>query len=60
MSQDNLKAEEINRMLWDRRTFMGRLNYFFWMTDFTTVLTGNERLYEAKRIVDNCKFVFNI
>ncbi|KAI0221184.1 Sideroflexin-2 [Lamellibrachia satsuma] len=42
----------IDEPLWDQRTFLGRLKYFFWMTDFRTVVVPTRQLYDAKELIE--------
>lgn len=43
---------DVNR-LFDLQTFTGRFKYYAWMTDPRTVVVSNERLLQAKQMVDN-------
>lgn len=49
---------DISAPLWDLTTFTGRLKHFFWVTDYRTVLTPRSRLEEARKLVEDAKFVF--
>lgn len=40
---------------WDQGTFLGRLKYFFWVTDPRTVVVSNSKLDEAKDLLEKQK-----
>lgn len=42
----------VDKPLYDLKTFAGRFKHFAWMTDPRTCITPNEKLHEAKRLVD--------
>lgn len=42
----------VDKPLYDLKTFAGRFKHFAWMTDPRTCITSNEKLHEAKRLVD--------
>lgn len=46
---------DIDAPRWDQFTFMGRLKHFFNITDCRTALLGNDKLDEAKALVDSCR-----
>lgn len=37
---------------WDQKTFIGRLKYFFWVTDPRLAVSSDARLDEAKHLRD--------
>lgn len=41
---------------WDLSTFLGRLKYFSWMTDYRTCLTSTEKLNNANELVQLYRF----
>lgn len=43
---------DIDSPPWDQSTFLGRLKYFFWITDSRTIIVPNRKLDEAKQLVD--------
>ncbi|EDW69910.2 sideroflexin-2 [Drosophila virilis] len=49
---EKLSIIDVNR-LFDLQTFTGRFKYYAWMTDPRTVVVSNERLLQAKQMVDN-------
>lgn len=44
---------KVDEPLYDLSTFAGRFRYFAWMTDPRTVTVSNDRLLEAKTLVEN-------
>lgn len=42
----------VDQPLYDLNTFVGRFKHFAWMTDPRTCITSNEKLEEAKRLVE--------
>jgi sideroflexin-2 len=36
---------------WDQATFLGRLKHFAWVTDYRSAVVRNERLFEAKELL---------
>ncbi|PSN47614.1 Sideroflexin-2 [Blattella germanica] len=43
---------DIDKPLWDQRTFIGRLKHFFWVTDPRTCVVSESTLDEAKQLVE--------
>uniref|UniRef100_A0A673C261 Sidoreflexin n=1 Tax=Sphaeramia orbicularis TaxID=375764 RepID=A0A673C261_9TELE len=50
-----LSSFDIDAPRWDQSTFMGRLKYFFSVTDCRTALLPDSRLDEAKALVESCR-----
>lgn len=50
-----LNSFNIDAPRWDQSTFMGRLKYFFSITDCRTALFPDSRLDEAKALVESCR-----
>ncbi|XP_075162034.1 sideroflexin 2 [Haematobia irritans] len=46
---------DVDKPLYDMSTFVGRFKHFAWMTDPRTCILSNERLLEAKRLVESYK-----
>ncbi|KAL5280692.1 SFXN2 family protein [Megaselia abdita] len=44
---------DVDKPLYDLKTFSGRFKHFAWMTDPRTCITSNEKLNEAKRLVES-------
>lgn len=42
----------MDKPLFDLTTFMGRFQYYAWMTDPRTVLLSSDRLLQAKQMID--------
>uniref|UniRef100_G3NFA2 Sidoreflexin n=1 Tax=Gasterosteus aculeatus aculeatus TaxID=481459 RepID=G3NFA2_GASAC len=49
------RSFDIDAPRWDQSTFMGRLNHFFNVTDWRTVVLPDSRLDEAKALVAQCR-----
>jgi len=43
---------DLDKPKWDQSTFVGRLKYFFWMTDFRNGLNSTETLEKSKELVE--------
>ncbi|XP_064632815.1 sideroflexin-2-like [Lineus longissimus] len=43
---------DVDKPLWDLQTFSGRVKYFFWMTDYRTVVVPNRDLHAAKDLLE--------
>lgn len=52
MKSFDLGRINVDKPLYDLKTFAGRFSHFAWMTDPRTCITSNEKLHEAKRLVD--------
>lgn len=42
----------IDEPLWDQSSFIGRFKHFLWVTDPRTCVVGEEKLNEAKKLVE--------
>ncbi|XP_037320285.2 sideroflexin-2 [Pungitius pungitius] len=49
------RSFDVDAPRWDQSTFMGRLNHFFNVTDWRTVVLPDSRLDEAKALVAQCR-----
>jgi hypothetical protein len=47
---------DIDKPLWDLDTFSGRVKYFFWMTDYRTVIVLNKDLYAAQDLLEKYRY----
>ncbi|XP_034483045.1 sideroflexin-2 [Drosophila innubila] len=47
-----LSLIDVDKPLFDLKTFTGRFQYYAWMTDPRTVLLSSDRLLQAKQMVD--------
>lgn len=48
----NSKRLNIDAPLWDQNTFIGRFKHFWWVTDPRTCFVSDEKLEEAKVLVN--------
>ncbi|XP_017843779.1 sideroflexin-2 [Drosophila busckii] len=46
---------DVDKPLFDLKTFTGRFQYYAWMTDPRTVLLSSDRLLQAKQMIDKCR-----
>lgn len=47
----NMSQIDIDKPLWDLKTFTGRFMHFLWVTDPRTCFTPEEELHKAKELV---------
>ena len=50
----------IDKPLWDQSTISGRLKHFFWLTDPRTIITPTRKLYDARKLVENYRYMLNV
>lgn len=49
---------DIDKPLWDQSTFIGRFKHFAFITDPTTCMTSEADLDNAKKLVEQYRYVF--
>ena len=55
MAKDHI---DLNKPVWDQKTFIGRLKYFAWVTDPRLSFSSKQSLLEAKTLVTQYRYFY--